>query len=177
MASKAFTINRRQVAYLLGVDERTVTTWQSLSTNPLPVKKVGGRGKPNEYDPSEIVQWYLAKKVGEIAVDGDGNYIDYEHEKARLTKNQADQAAIKNAQLRGELAPIALLEWSIGRMGAQVSAALDAIPSKIKRAVPGIGATPLEIVRKEIVKAQNIAATAELNVDEYRDSDPDQKGR
>lgn len=162
-----FTITKRQAAYLLEVDERTLTRWQERADDPMPVKARGKRGQPNLYDPRELLRWKVRQELGRLTVDDDGQVIDYEKERARLTKEQADNTALRNAQLRRSLAPIAALEWALGRAGAQISAILDAIPLKVKRRVPKLTASEVEIIKREITKAQNMAARVVVDLDEY----------
>lgn len=94
--------------------------------------------------------------------------------KLRLTLAQADGQEIKNAQLRRELAPVALIEWVLGKAGAQISAILDALPMQLKKRNPKLTASNLETIRRDIVKAQNAAAHVTVDLDEYYDSARDQ---
>lgn len=97
-------------------------------------------------------------------------------EKLRLTKAQAEGQEIKNAQLRKELAPVDVIEWVVGRAGAQISAILDATPLQLKKRNPKLTASDIEIIRREIAKAQNAAAQMTVDLDEYyeRDEAPSQ---
>lgn len=88
-------------------------------------------------------------------------------EKLRLTKAQAEGQELKNAQLRKELAPVDVIEWVIGKAGGQISAILDALPSRLKKRNPKLTASNIENIRREIVKAQNAAAQMTVDLDEY----------
>lgn len=92
-------------------------------------------------------------------------------EKLRLTKAQAEGQEIKNAQLRKELAPVAVIEWVVGKAGSQISAVLDAIPLQVKKRNPKLTASDIEIIRREIAKAQNAAAQMTVDLDEYYERD------
>lgn len=90
-------------------------------------------------------------------------------EKLRLTTAQAAGQEIKNAQLRNELAPVAVIEWVVGKAGAQIGAVLDALPLQLKKRNPRLTATDIETIRREIVKAQNAASQITVDLDEYYD--------
>ena len=88
-------------------------------------------------------------------------------ERVRLAREQADATALKNAQARRELAPVALLAWVLGKVGGQIAAILETIPGNVKRRVPQLSAAQVELIKREVVKAQNAAARIEINLDEY----------
>jgi phage terminase Nu1 subunit (DNA packaging protein) len=56
------------------------------------------------------------------------------------------------------------LTWALSDLGSQISAILETIPAKLKRSVPTLTYTDLEIVRKEIIKTQNAAARVQLSL-------------
>ena len=92
-------------------------------------------------------------------------------EKLLLTKAQREGQELKNSQLRKELAPVAVIEWVIGKTGGQISAILDALPLQLKKRNPKLTASNIETIRREIVKAQNAAAAMTLDLDEYYEGD------
>ena len=92
-------------------------------------------------------------------------------EKLLLTKAQREGQELKNSQLRKELAPVSVIEWVIGKTGGQISAILDALPLQIKKRCPKLTASGIEVIRREIVKAQNAAAAMTLDLDEYYEGD------
>lgn len=158
-----FSINKQQAAYMLDVDERTLTKYQNNKDDPLPIKVKGKRGQANSYDPAEIIKWKLRKELSKLSLSGSGEIIDGDAEKARLTREQADGQALKNAITRKEVAPIELLEWSLSNLGGQIKSILESIPLKVKKRLPQLKAADIEIVKREIVKAQNAASKCELD--------------
>lgn len=99
--------------------------------------------------------------------------IDYELERARLTKEQADGQELKNAQTRRELAPVELIVWALNRFASQVCPLLEAIPQKVKRRIPSMTASQIEIIKRETVRAQNAASKITVDLNEYRDAGGD----
>src|SRR5690606_11609154 len=53
-------------------------------------------------------------------------------EKLRLTRAQAEGQELKNAEQRRTLAPIRLIEWTLGRVGGEIMAILDALPMQLR---------------------------------------------
>lgn len=88
---------------------------------------------------------------------------ELDQERTRLAKEQADKLAISNAERRGELAPVALLEQILATAGARVCAVFDAIPGKIKRRVPSLRAKDVEAIKQEIASARNVIALMTLS--------------
>jgi phage terminase Nu1 subunit (DNA packaging protein) len=102
--------------------------------------------------------------------------LDLVQERARLAKEQADKVAMSNQQLRLELAPVSLLEYAIARVGRQIAGVLEAIPVQLKRSSANITADDLRIITAEIIKARNMAASIEINLDELNGSDAIEEG-
>jgi len=95
----------------------------------------------------------------------EGN-LDLVQERARLAREQADRVAMENAIERKELAPVAVIEQVLAAVGRQVAGILEAIPVQIKRRSDAISKQDLDFIEQEIVKARNLAAAIELNLEE-----------
>ena len=109
------------------------------------------------------------KKQKRLEPETDGTTLD--EERIRLTRAQAEEKELKNAQIRGELAPISSIAEATGKFSSQAAAILETIPMKLKRQNPNLTATDIELIKKEIIKIQNIAAdvanTLELDESDY----------
>lgn len=93
-------VTKIQLAEILGVSDRTLTTWQK---NGLPIKVDGARGEANKYDTEDVIEWMIARDVN-AAIGGTGGgseKYDYETERARLTFHQANKVALEEELLRG----------------------------------------------------------------------------
>lgn len=112
--------------------------------------------------------WLLAycKRLREMAA---GRYsasdLDLTEERARLARAQHERIEMDNAVRRGELAPIDTLRDAIIPAMTQISALMDAIPVKLKREAPHLTASDLEIVKREIANAMNLAAQVRYEPD------------
>lgn len=158
MANKKFTITKQQAAYMLGVDERSLSSWQKRRHDPLPVLIQGKRGVANEYDPAALMQWQIRQALSKVVKTEDGAILVLDEQRARLAKEQADQTALKNAVTRQELAPINILQFALADVGSQIAAICDALPLKIKRRVPKLRASDMTVINHEIGKIRNAAA-------------------
>lgn len=94
--------------------------------------------------------------------------LELDSERAKLAAQQAENTFLKNAKLRRELAPIVVIEWVLGKIGGQISAILGSVPLKVKRRVPRLNSTEIEVIRGEIVKAQNACAKITVDLDEFK---------
>ena len=68
-------VNKKKLCEIIGKTPQHV---DKLQEKGLPHTK-GGKGKPNQYDTAEVIDWLVR-----------GENVDYQKERARLTKNQAD---------------------------------------------------------------------------------------
>jgi phage terminase Nu1 subunit (DNA packaging protein) len=93
--------------------------------------------------------------------------IDINRERALNLRVDTRLKELKEEQLRGELAPVALIGWTLNKVSAQVSSVLDSIPLKVKRRIPTLTSTQVDLIKREIVTAQNAAAKVTVDVDEY----------
>ena len=90
--------------------------------------------------------------------------LDLVQERARLAKEQADKAAMVNAQMRKELAPVVTMSLALAKVGQQIAAILDALPGVCKRRL-NLSVEQIEVIQAEIVKARNMAANIKYEPD------------
>lgn len=161
MKKEAHWLNKSQLAKSLGISTQAFDKW-----GVQPVAKIG---RENFYLVRDVLDNRLAHMAARqpAALDPE----DYDAQRTRLTKEQADQLEMKNAVTRREQAPVQLLEWALAEMAQRVSAVLGAIPSKIKKRVPALSSTEMTHITREIVKAQNAASKSELPWDKLPRSD------
>ena len=90
--------------------------------------------------------------------------LDLVQERARLAKEQADRAAMVNARMRKELAPVGFMTLVLAKTGQQIAAILDGIPGVCRRRL-NLSVAQIEIIEAEITKARNVAASIRFDVD------------
>jgi len=88
--------------------------------------------------------------------------LDLDAERARLAKEQADSAALKNAQLRGELVAAHDLDHALLTLATAVSGRLQGIPSAVAAELAAESSAPEceAIVRRGIESALRDLADA-----------------
>lgn len=170
----SYLISKAQVAYMLAVDERTVTRYQSQPNDPLPVAYRGRNSeRPSAYDPRDVSDWEVRRRQAKLRFGGDGELLDFERERARLTREQADNQALKNTRARNELMPVDVVRWALRETGRQIGQIIGRLPAKIAKRVELVPAG-VECVRLEVKKAQAVAANLEHTLDDFAaDDQPD----
>lgn len=145
------TISTAALARLLGCTDRTVQ--QLCARGIIP------RAARGQYPLPEAVQRYV-EHLRDVAAGrgGEEGVHDLTQERARLAKEQADGAALKNAALRGELveAEAVRREWSDILRG--VRSAMLAVPSRVRASLPHLTAHDVEVLDAELRRALEGAA-------------------
>jgi len=157
-------LNMRTMAASLGISVKSFQAW-----NVEPVARIG---RESFFDAASVLRNRLAKqqdRAKAAAPEPSPDALDADRERTLLTRVQREGQELKNAQLRRELAPISLIEWTLGKVGNQIGAVLDSIPLKVKKVVPRLTAVEVEHIKREVVKAQNAASRIAVDLDEYYD--------
>lgn len=129
------------------------------------VKRLKASGIPMTPGPKQATLYETSEALPVIYGAAEGGEQG-ELMRARTLNLEADTRLkeLKEAQLRNELAPVETLTWALSNLGSQISAILETILAKLKRQVPILTATDLDLIRKEITKAQNAAAHVRLEL-------------
>lgn len=147
-------MTQTQFAELVGVSQQAISS-------------LVGRGVLNSGDTGAVWLKHYCENLREQAAGrasmGD---LDLVQERARLAKEQADRVEMQNQISRREVAPVNLLEVVLAKVARQIVANLEAIPVQLKRNSTTISQEDLNYITSEIIKARNIAANMELNLDE-----------
>lgn len=94
-------VNKKQLADIFGVSERTLTEYQKDPT--FPIEEDNGRGKENVYDTVEVHKWFIQRAAGKKA----------ETTKERLERIRGDREELAHAADLGEAVPADLVEERI----------------------------------------------------------------
>lgn len=119
--------NKAELASILGRSERTLTTWQKQG---LPIHVTGTRGQENLYDTEQVIDWLIRRELEKVVIGDDGEAINYEAERARLTKAQANHEELKVEVLKGELIKSEVVERVQGGMVSAFRSRCLSIPTK-----------------------------------------------
>ena len=154
-------LNRGNLVASLGISGTAFDRWG--------VEPVARIGRESFFRVADVPRNRLDRQA-EVRGDGvDDSSADDEQqaEKTMLIREQRIAQELKNAQVRKELAPVHLISWTLANVCSQISAILDSIPLKVKNILPRLSAAEVEHIRREIIKAQNAAASVTVNFDEY----------
>ncbi|WP_169792295.1 terminase small subunit [Pseudohongiella spirulinae] len=141
------------MARSLGISTQAFDKWG--------VEPVARQGREAYFTMRDILDNRLAHVEARRSSSG-ADDDDYDAQRTRLTKEQADKLEMENAVTRREQAPVELLEWALAELSQRISAILGAVPSKIKKRVPSLTSTEMTNINREIIKAQNAASKVEL---------------
>jgi phage terminase Nu1 subunit (DNA packaging protein) len=120
------------------------------------------RNDKGQYLAEAFGKWLDARRRSQLNIDESGTVFDYDVERARLTKNQADEKGLQVQQLRGELIPRETVIATWQAYTANTRAKLLSLPTKAAHAA--IAATELHEI-EEVLKDQVYEALSELESD------------
>lgn len=161
---KPHWLNQTNAAAGFGVSVQAFVRW-----GVEPVAKIAGQ---TYYLPLTICEFRNARDRRELEekvqrLEEANAVSESDREKTLLVREQRIGQELKNAQSRRELAPVDLIDWTLSRVGAQISALLEAIPLKVKQLLPKMTAAEIGLIEREVIKAQNAAASVTVDFDEY----------
>jgi phage terminase Nu1 subunit (DNA packaging protein) len=167
VSNSEYELTKAGVAYALGCDARTVSRYQDSDEHPLPVKERRRTRAGNRYDLRQITAWAVQEALRKIGIGKDGTVYDYNIERARLTKAQADKTELEVAELRGELisTPKALIQ--VESMVGAMRAKLLSLPTKV---AAKIATTPVDMGKaQEAIRIEIYEALDEIASDRFQD--------
>lgn len=144
-------VNKRELAAILAVSERTLTEWQ---TQDLPIELVGGRGLDNTYDTGKVIEWRIQRALaGQAKETG----------KERLERLQAEELELKIEERVGRLVAVGDTEplWTEAITAARGE--LLTLPERLKvklDATYRINVDPAEIEAEILPALTRLAAKA-----------------
>lgn len=148
-----YAVTQAQFAELVGISQQAVSD--------LTARGILRRG-------DSAGQWliaYCANLRGQAAGRASMGDLDLVQERARLAKEQADRVALENQQSRRELAPVALMESTLGMLANKIVGVLESIPVNLRRNT-ALPAEAIHFVRDEIINARNTIANITLDLEE-----------
>jgi phage terminase Nu1 subunit (DNA packaging protein) len=148
-------LTQAQAAEIVGLTARRLRQLQDEGTGP--AHTAGG-----QYDPKEVGRWYRQRLLSEMGVANDGQAYDYEAERARLTKAQADKTELEAAELAGSLVRVDEVEAEWSRMLGSMRSRLLSLPSK---AGPRVRVALNDEEAAALIEAEILEALQELSTD------------
>ena len=106
-------------------------------------------------------RWLLAYTAN-LREQAAGRSAMQANERARFEKLKADRQEMINAQMRGELVPVDLLEQILADGARRIVVLLEALPARFVRELPNVDPVALALLQDEIARARNEAAELEF---------------
>lgn len=122
-------VNKRKLADIIGCTEETLSNWQKQGM-PILLKRIGREG--NEYETSAVISWLDARR------QSDAPPTDYDTERTRKVKLEADILGLEKSQLEGKLIPAEKVEQAWIAMASAFRAKILSIPSKYAPQLTGL---------------------------------------
>lgn len=158
-------LNKSEMAKSNGISVQAFDKW-----GVAPVARVGREAFFTVEDVLENRRQHWDKNKPQYTNLPDGFTPDLvEFEKWRKYRAEADAKELENDVTRKTQAPVALLEWGLNKAAEQISGKLDALTGVIKRKLPHLKSSEINIIAKEIAKASNSLAGIELPWDELEE--------
>ena len=148
------TINREQAAAIAGMTARHLLR-QHDEDDPPPWTGVG-------YDCEQFGRWLRRQFRREAGITDDGQVYDYEQERARLTKAQADKTELESQELRGEMVRVAEVSEEWARQAGAARARMLGVPSK---AAPRARAAASDEEAAKVIEVEILEGLQELSTD------------
>ena len=121
-----------QLADITGWSRTTI--YRYIKNDDMPIKKRGKPGVGHAFDTVAIISWHIHRQIPEA--------LDLNAERARLAKEQADAAALKNAIEREEWAPVTPLLSAVAGVFGEVRTRLLSLPRTLAPRVVGYESLP-----------------------------------
>jgi phage terminase Nu1 subunit (DNA packaging protein) len=124
-------VNKVKLSKIVGRTTQAIDKWEKEG---MPVVQKSGKGRPNKYDTVEVIDWLINNRAGNI---------DYNKERARLTKLQADRQEVELQIIEKELlkANDVATEWS--KLLSDIKNRFLSLPTRAATLLQGVD-TPTE---------------------------------
>ena len=158
-------VNRKEMVALLQITGQSFDAWN--------VQSVGKIGKNKYFTLQDVIEnrkALLAKKLEAkflALVPDEEEALNPIAEKSKLDQAKRIGQEINNKKAVGDVFPIEAGGFVFARIGAEIAAILESLPAKIKRLMPTMTATQLDMVKLEIAKARNSAVSVNERFDEF----------
>lgn len=148
-------VNKKTLADIMGVSERSLTEWQE--NEGLPIATKGLRGQENVYDTEAVIAWQVSRALAKAGKT--------ESQRDREARLRGDKLELELAKERGTLVPADQVGpiWE-----SRVLAAAGFMASRQSRLASILEATPGEAAKREVLKREDADFLNKLGVDGER---------
>ena len=156
-------VNMVKLAEIFGVHRQTITTYQKKGM-PYTKAKTGTKG--NIYDTEVCIKWYIADvSANSKYAGGEEVGANYEVERTRLTKNQADVKELEVKKMSGELVNAIEMQQTYERNVVSARNTLLVLPSKITQML-GLSSDDEDIIEIEMKRTLAALGKSEFTTED-----------
>lgn len=120
----------QQVALLLHKSVRSVRTYLSRESDPIPCERGNGR-KQTMIPLQGFLDWVVRQRIAEVLHTPEGEILDPRQEKALLDRARRELAELDRRRRESELLDRAEVEEHVGRMVTNARSRLLAVPTRL----------------------------------------------
>lgn len=130
-------ISQQSIAEMFGVSRETIDNWQQEG---MPVAVRGGPGVPSRYEAPSCINWRIAHELAKLQ---GGN------PQHRIAMARAEKLEMQNAENKGRLVPVALIEPRLKSAVISAREFLRNEPPRLARMAQGMTSDNLEKMLSE----------------------------
>lgn len=161
-------LKKKDMAAALGISLQAFDRWN--------LDPVARKGRSAYFLVRDVVDYAVARErkkheQGPANLDAAELLMAKERAELALTSERAENARLKNAALRKELAPVSMVQWAVSQAGSQIAAVLGTLKGRVRRAQPDLSNSVLHEIEKVAVETQNVAASIRLDWNDFDESD------
>lgn len=165
------TVNQTEAAACLGVSTNQFRAYKLTADEKI--------GREMRYSIPTLLRFFADKETSKLRkriedlqgameeMTSEDDARQYQKERTRLTKEQADGQELKNAQLRAELVSVELAMEVFAKILGEMVTKLDAAKSKLPTRLTGLSVQQIDAIARLYDDARN--SVADLDPDEITD--------
>lgn len=127
---KGKIVNKVELSEILGIADRTITTYQK---NGLPIEIDGVRGQSNSYNTKDVIDWFIDWKVSKLTSGKSDTQYNLDAELARKTFHQANRESLKEQEEMGMLIPAELVARQDAEKNKAFVQLIEQLPDILER--------------------------------------------
>lgn len=138
-------VDRQELAEIFDAGLSTIKGWEDAG---MPRHAIKSGARNILYDTAACIKWRVSREIDSGKVSDNGKVLDFQLERARLTKWQADEREIKTKILRSEVIPADLVLRETANILRSFRSRALSLPSKIRARSSAIDDSDFEDIER-----------------------------
>jgi len=156
-------VNKTKLAEIFGINRATVGAYQKRG---MPYTKLAEGKREHVYDTEACIKWYISDVTANSKyAGGEEMGANYEVERTRLTKNQADVKGLEAKKLSGELVNAKEMQQTYERNVVSARNTLLVLPSKITQML-GLSTEDEDVIEIEMKRTLAALGKSEFTTED-----------